>query len=154
MEAADGPQFCSTSHYWDKETRSYDTCSVPSTLAACTPADCIQIATSCLSCCAHLGPTYLSLLVTPYTPTRSLRLAEQGLLTVPRYHLERYSSHSFSVAEPILWSALPHVVRNADSVATFKTLLKTHLFRQAFVQLCSSDFPVKFYLYIYVFMFI
>ena len=59
--------------------------------------------------------------VTPYTPTRSLRSAEKALLTVPRYYLERCSCQSFSVAGPILWNVLPHAVRNADSVATFKT---------------------------------
>ncbi|KAI0236836.1 hypothetical protein LSAT2_012605, partial [Lamellibrachia satsuma] len=48
-----------------------------------------------------LGPTYLPSLVTPYTPTRSLRSTEQGLLTVPRYHLERYDRRSFSGAGPI-----------------------------------------------------
>lgn len=85
----------------------------------------------------HLGPAYISSLVTSYTPTRSLRSAEQGLLTVPRYHLEHYGRRSFSVAGPILWNALPHAVRHANCVATFKSLLKTHLFRQAFKELCS-----------------
>ena len=51
--------YCRTSHYWDKETRSYNTCSVLSTLAACIPAGCIKIATSCLSCCAPFRPYIL-----------------------------------------------------------------------------------------------
>ena len=38
----------------------------------------------------HLCPVYLSSLVTPYTPTRTLRSADQDLSTIPLYHLERY----------------------------------------------------------------
>ena len=92
------------------------TCSVLSTLAACTPVlyclhwlpvhqrivfELLLLVYRAVQC---LSPTYL--LVTPYTPTRSLRSAEQGLLTVPRYHLECYGRCSFSVAGPILWNCM------------------------------------------------
>ena len=43
----------------------------------------------------HLCPVYL---VIPYTPTRTLRSTDQHLLTIPRYHLERYGCRAFSVA--------------------------------------------------------
>ena len=47
----------------------------------------------------HLGPAYLTSLVTPYNaPTRSLRSAAHRSLTIPRYNLERYGRRSFSVA--------------------------------------------------------
>ena len=84
----------------------------------------------------HLCPVYLSSLVIPYTPTRTLRSADQHLLTIPRYHLERYGRRAFSVAGPTLWNALPPAIRRANSVAVFKSLLKTHLFREAFSTLC------------------
>ena len=80
----------------------------------------------------HICPVYLSSLMIPYTPTRTLRSADQHLLTIPRYHLERYGRRAFSVAGPTLWNALPPAIRQANSVAVFKSLLKTHLFREAF----------------------
>ncbi|KAI0235626.1 hypothetical protein LSAT2_013862 [Lamellibrachia satsuma] len=43
--------------------------------------------------------------------------ADQHLLTIPRYHLERYGRRAFSVAGPTLWDALPPAVRQANSVA-------------------------------------
>ena len=79
---------------------------------------------------------------------------------VPRYHLERYGRRSFSVAGLILRNALPHAVRDADSAAMFKTLLKTHLFLQAFVQLCtlrqcySSDILAIHFIYVFNMMFL
>ena len=84
----------------------------------------------------YLCPVYLSSLVIPYTPTRTLRSVDQHLLTIPRYHLERYGRRAFSVAGPTLWNALPPAVRQANSIAVFKSLLKTHLFREAFRTLC------------------
>ena len=48
-----------------------------------------------------------------------------------------FSLHwAFSVAGPTLWNALPPAIRRANSVAVFKSLLKTHLFREAFRTLC------------------
>ena len=52
----------------------------------------------------HLCPVYLSSLMIPYTPTRTLRSADQYLLTIPRYHLERYGRRAVSVARPTLWN--------------------------------------------------
>ena len=49
--------------------------------------------------CTHqLAPAYLTDLVVPYVPARSLRSAEQNLLVVKCYNLERYGRRSFSVA--------------------------------------------------------
>ena len=84
----------------------------------------------------HLCPVYLSSIVIPYTPTRTLRSADQHLLTIPRYHLERYGRRAFSVAGPTLWNTLPPAIRQANSVAVFKSLLKTHIFREAFRTFC------------------
>ena len=88
--------------------------------------------------CTHqLAPAYLTNLVVPYVPARSLRSAEQNLLVVKRYNLERYGCHcrSFSVAGPSLWNALPSAIRNSMSLPAFRSSLKTHIFREAFVTL-------------------
>ena len=49
-----------------------------------------------------------------------------------------YGDRSFSAdpaAAPILWNKLPDCVRNAPSVDSLKTLLKTHYFRKAFADI-------------------
>ena len=86
--------------------------------------------------CTHqLAPDYLTDLVVPYVPARSLRSADLNLLTVKLYNLERYGRRSFSVAGPSLWNALPSAIRNSVSLPAFRSSLKTHLFREAFVTL-------------------
>ena len=84
----------------------------------------------------HLGPAYLTSLVKPYAPTRSLRSAAHHSLTIPRYNLERDGRRAFSVAGPSLWNNLPVTIREAGTLTTFKSTLKTHLFRIAFKALC------------------
>ena len=86
-------------------------------------------------CIHQLAPAYQMDLVVPYVPARSLRSAEQNLLTVKRYNLERFGRRSFSVAGPSLWNALPSAIRNSMSLSAFRSSLKTHLFREAFVTL-------------------
>ncbi|CDQ84135.1 unnamed protein product [Oncorhynchus mykiss] len=51
-----------------------------------------------------------------------------GLLIVPRISKQTAGGRAFSYRAPFLWSGLPTHVRDADSVSTFKSLLKTHLF--------------------------
>ena len=43
-----------------------------------------------------------------------------------------YGDRSFSVAAPTLWNTLPVSLRNTDSILTFKSSLKTYLFKLAF----------------------
>ena len=72
--------------------------------------------------CTHqLAPVYMTDLVVPYVPARSLRSADQNLLTVKRYNLERYGRRSFSVAGPSLWNALPSDIRNSVSLPAFRS---------------------------------
>ena len=71
---------------------------------------------------------YLSTCITQYAPGRSLRSADQGLLTVHQYRLERYGRRCFSVAGAPLWNELTTPVKECK----FKDTLNTHLFRQAF----------------------
>ena len=79
--------------------------------------------------CTHqLAPAYLTDFVVPYVPARSLRSAEQNLLAIKRYNLERYVRRSFSVAGPSLWNAPPSAIRNSMSRPAFRSSLKTNLF--------------------------
>ena len=79
-----------------------------------------------------LGPLYLSELLEPYIPNRNLRSAKKKLLVVPKYNLKTYGYRAFSHRAPTLWNTLSHDIRQVDLLETFKSKLKTHLFRQFF----------------------
>ena len=83
-------------------------------------------------CLNRTAPWYLSSLVGRYHPRRSLRSATSGKLDVPNIKLDRYGGRSFSRAAPVLWNELPLSVTSATDLKSFKTSLKTHLFRVAY----------------------
>ena len=89
-----------------------------------------KLSTLAYKCLSSSAPSYLSDLLSPYTPTRTLRSQNAHLLTVPSYKLQTFGKKSFSVATPLLWNSLPLSLRKADSLATFKKHLKTHLFQK------------------------
>ena len=60
-------------------------------------------------------------MITEYTLGHQLRTAGSRLLRVPHHNLERYGRRGFSVIDLI------------DSLELFKSNLKTHLFKAAFV---------------------
>ena len=41
----------------------------------------------------------------------------------------QFEERSFAVAGPKVWNSLLNIVKNADSVETFQSRLKTHLFK-------------------------
>lgn len=75
------------------------------------------------------APVYLQELVEIYRPARNLRSADSNTLSVPASRLRTVGDRRFAFAAPRTWNALPLCVRNAGSLAIFKRLLKTHLFR-------------------------
>ena len=79
------------------------------------------------------SPVYLSDLVSRYVPARPLRSSDCNLVLVPRTY-SKYGDRRFSVSGPVLWNDLPENIRDADSTAIFKTLLKTHLYSKAFLE--------------------
>ena len=78
------------------------------------------------------APSYLKELVVPYCPTRELRSLNAGLLVVPRVLKSRMGARAFSYQAPLLWNQLPPSVREADTVTSFKSRLKTFLFDRAY----------------------
>ncbi len=77
-----------------------------------------------------LGPVYLQELIIPYTPARSLRSGSQELLCVPSTNSSLVNQRAFCVAGPRLWNSLPLELRTENTLVTFKSKLKTHLFVQ------------------------
>ena len=74
--------------------------------------------------------TYISELITPHRPPRSLPSSNKNLLITPRFHTQSYGERSFAVAAPRLWNGLPLELKNAETQKLFKSRLKTHLFRK------------------------
>ena len=89
-----------------------------------------KLATLSFKCLSSSAPLYLSQLLSPYIPSRTLRSQTAHLLTVPSFNLQTFGKKSFSVAAPELWNSLPLSLRKTDSLATFKKHLKTHLFKK------------------------
>ena len=91
-----------------------------------------------LTYCALNGvaPDYLSELFNYRHVNRTLRSASQPpLLSIPASQTVTHGDHRFAVCSAVLWNNLPSLIRTASTVNSFKTLLKTHLFRQVFCNL-------------------
>ena len=79
-----------------------------------------------------LTPSYLSDLLCAYTPARTgLRSTNRQLLHQPRSH-NSFGDRSFIICAPKLWNQLPIQIRNSTCLSSFKSTLKTHLFKLAY----------------------
>ena len=89
-----------------------------------------NVACLCFQCIYQNSmPPYISDLLRPYCPSRTLPSLDTSLLTVDRFSLETFGKRSFFVFEPTVWNSLPQSLRKALCFTTFKKKLKTHLFR-------------------------
>ena len=116
-------KFYIAAHYWNLQIRSNNTSFVQSTSAVCSSGN--QIQAFVYGAVHHLGPVYLSSVVTPYTLIQTLRSANQGPLTISWYHFKCCGRWASSLAGMTQWNNPPPAIRKAKSVAAFKTLLKT-----------------------------
>ena len=81
-----------------------------------------------------MAPSYIIDLIHTKTNTRYLLRSNEGvLLKHPSGKMKKsFSDRSFSVAAPTLWNALPVSLRSIKCISTFKSNLKTYLFKLAF----------------------
>ena len=85
------------------------------------------------------APCYLAELLSRRQPNEMhvikvmLRSASLPLLTLPASQTVTHGDRRFAVAAAVLWNGLPDSVRTAKTQPQYKTLLKTHLFRLAFL---------------------
>lgn len=79
-----------------------------------------------------LAPGYISDLLQAYKPARQLRSSARKLLSVPTIKLATYGQRSFSHAAPVLWNSLPDSLRHCATLSSFKSNIKTYLFKQAY----------------------
>ena len=79
------------------------------------------------------SPDYVSDMIRCYNPPRCLRSESHHLLQQNSFSTKTFGQRSFESAAPILWNDLPMNIRNCDNFTLFKSLLKTHLFKIAYV---------------------
>ena len=76
-------------------------------------------------------PTYLYNSISFPSHSLSTRSSDSSVLSIP-YVRTSLGKRAFSVIAPRLWNSLPPDTRNSLSVSTFRSKLKTHLFKLAF----------------------
>ena len=91
-----------------------------------------KLSTMCFNSVVGDSPLYLSDLLSVYRPKRELRSSADNLiLSVPPAKTKSFGGRAFSCAGPVQWNSLPFHLRHSSSLPTFKSQLKTHLFRKA-----------------------
>ena len=75
---------------------------------------------------------YITKLIKPYIPSRSLRSSNKLLLFKPRFNLKTYGGRSFTMATPSVWNTLPLELRSCCSLSSFKSKLKTLFFKASY----------------------
>lgn len=64
-----------------------------------------------------MAPSYISNMLTRYTPKRSLRFANKSLLVQPsKIRMATYGERAYSFAAPKLWNNLPEHIHNATTM--------------------------------------
>jgi hypothetical protein len=81
-----------------------------------------------------LAPVYVTELVNPYVPSRSLRsqLHVASLLQISTTRTKTYGNHRFDKTESTLWNNIPLQLKTVDSLSVFKSCLRTYFFKQVF----------------------
>lgn len=79
-----------------------------------------------------MAPSYLTDLLDLYSPKRALRSSNQLLLVQPRPRLKTRGDRAFAIAAPKLWNNLPPDLSMSESIESFRSCSKTHLFNLAF----------------------
>ena len=79
-------------------------------------------------CQNNLAPRYLSNFLQSRPSSRLLQSSQSDNIYVTYFKNSQCQLSPFSSAGPRAWNSLPTAIKTAQSLDTFKTLLKTHLF--------------------------
>lgn len=80
-----------------------------------------------------IAPAYIrDMIEVQSNSEHDLRSNGQNLLITKSWSTATYGPRNFINIAPILWNNLPDTLRHCEKLATFKRLLKTHLFREAY----------------------
>ena len=79
------------------------------------------------------APCYIRDLLCTHTSSVNLRSAtDTSLLSIPPTNRVSFGDKAFYKAAPTLWNALPRNIRTAETILTFKSKLKAHLFAELY----------------------
>ena len=88
-----------------------------------------KLCSLCFGAITSTGPVYFSDLLKIYTPSRQLRSsADIRILCIPSVNSKSYGERSLSYTGPTLWNTPPKDIRFSQSVSSFRSAFKTHLF--------------------------
>ena len=79
----------------------------------------------------NLAPSYLSELLKLYAPERENLQSSDKLFLDYSIPSTKYGERAFSVSGCVLWNSLPDDIRLLDDIGSFKSKLKTWLFKDA-----------------------
>ena len=82
--------------------------------------------------CQWFGPIISDKLAGPGPDQKHLRSDTQGKLPIPHCNLFQVCDSSIRYAGPRLWNELPQHLWSANSLKTFRSLLKAHLFKKSY----------------------
>jgi len=92
-------------------------------------------------------PSYLRLLIQDREHGHNLRSTTTALRQP--FTTTIFAKRAFRCSAPAVWNSLPKIVLNSDSLAVFKSRLKTFLFSQAFPSLSAHYYGCYYYYYYY-----
>ena len=88
-----------------------------------------KVSSVCYDALERTGPRYLSCLLDLYVPISHIRSSsDTRILKIPLVN-NKYGERSFSFTAPSIWNSLPRDLRFSKSRPSFRSALKTHLFR-------------------------
>ena len=127
-QTSESPKLCSPSSSPYISTCSRHSNTQTSSLVACQSPISHQTACLCFNAINSSTPAHLSDLHL-YSPSRSLRSSgDTRLLKIPLYKCKAKRDRAFFYLGPCVWNSLPLHIRNATTIDTFKSALKTYLF--------------------------
>ena len=131
------PKQCSPSCSPCTSTCSHHSNTQTSSLVACHSTSFYKTTCLCFNAITSSTPAYLSDLLHLYSPSRSLRSsADTHLLKIPLYKCKTKGDRAFYYFGPSVWNSLPLHIRNATTIDTFKSALKTYLFNLQESDIC------------------
>ena len=75
---------------------------------------------------------YLQDMVERYMSDRTLRSSNALLSKVPLFKNKTLGARTFAYAAASIWNSLPQELRSIDDIYSFKSSLKTYLFKLAY----------------------
>ena len=79
-----------------------------------------KLALACFESKSGNYPSYISDLLVPYTPSRSLRSSSSNNFSIPRLHLKGFGERAFTFSGPSVWNALPQELKSCSTLGHFK----------------------------------